>query len=403
MLLSIFGSKLIAMEWKHPDTITGGAATDGRYLRRETINDQFWREVRKGNHILLVAPRRVGKTSMMKDLVANCPEGFSAIYEDIEGVRTRNDFYKRLFELILLCARLSKLKEAAAFIHRCMQKYSIKEISKEGVIFDTKAIDYEKEFRGLIPELKHAKLHTVIFLDEFAEVIHQLKISGCREDAVNILHTLREIRQNRGFEHFTIVYAGSVGLEFVIRSIGRPKLINDLHAIQLNALSEEEASRLVRQLTKDTTVHFSGEALTYLKKKINHLLPYYLQLMVEAIGKIAFEYRDPTVTAAMIDQAFEKVLREKKNFEDWLERLKDYQPDHFPFINEILKHAAHKNRITIPAIYEMALEYGRTDDYMDFVDELLHDGYLVESERHIYQFISPLLQQFWLTKYPAYA
>jgi len=57
------------MEWRHPDTITGGAATDGRYLRRKTINDQFWREVGKGNHILLVAPRRVGKTSMMKDLV----------------------------------------------------------------------------------------------------------------------------------------------------------------------------------------------------------------------------------------------------------------------------------------------------------------------------------------------
>src|ERR1700742_3928653 len=122
--------------WVHPNTITGDAATDGRYLRRKYINEEFWREVKKGNHILFVAPRRVGKTSIMKDLAANCPDGFVCIYEDIEDVKSRNEFYKRIFELILHCVDRSKLKEAKAFIARCIKKYSIKEIAKSGIKID---------------------------------------------------------------------------------------------------------------------------------------------------------------------------------------------------------------------------------------------------------------------------
>jgi hypothetical protein len=124
--------------------------------------------------------------------------------------------------------------------------------------------------------------------------------------------------------------------------------------------------------------------------------------MLEAIDEIAFQNKDAIVTAEVIDKAFQKVLSDRKNFEDWLERLKSYQPDHFPFINEILKHAAHKGNISVQEIYDKATKYNRTDDYMDFVEELLHDGYLVESQEHVYRFISPLLQKFWHQKYPVY-
>jgi len=389
-------------KWIHPNTITGDAATDGRYIRRDYINDEFWREVKKGNHILFVAPRRVGKTSIMKDLAGNCPEGFVCIYEDIEGVKSRDEFYKRLFELILHCVHRSKLKEARAFIDSCFKKYSIKEISKSGIKIDSKQIDYEAEIRNLIPDLKNTRVHAVIFLDEFAEVIHKLKKNGSQQDAIDILHTLREIRSDDDFGHFTVVYAGSIGLEFVIKNIDRPKLINDLHHIKLTALTDTEASQLIRQITEGATIILSGETMGYLKRKTEYLLPYYLQLMTEAIDEIAFKRNDPTVTVEMIDEAFQCILKERKNFEDWLERLKDYQADHFPFINAILKHATHKGSISVQFIYNMSKEYDKTEDYMDFVEELIHDGYLVEFETHGYRFISPLLQQFWLQKYPVY-
>jgi hypothetical protein len=387
-------------EWIHPNTITGDAATNEQYLRRDYINEYFWREVKKGNHILFVAPRRVGKTSIMKDLAENCPEGFVCIYQSIEGVSSRNEFYRRLFELILQCVDRSKIKQAKEFIEKCMKKYSIKEISKFGIVLDSREIDYEREIRDLIPELKKSSVHAVIFLDEFAEVIHKLKKNGKQEDAIDILHTLREIRSDDDFEHFTVVYAGSVGLEFVIKQIARPKLINDLHAVQLNALTDPEATRLITQLTNGATIQLPEDVQSYLKQKIGYLLPYYLHLMIEELNVIAFENKIPEVTIGMVDMALQNILSRKKNFEDWILRLKEYYAENFAFINEILKHAAHYGRITVQEVYDRAKEFGRMEDYMDFIDELLNDGYLVEQEKHIYHFTSPLLHQFWLQKYP---
>jgi uncharacterized membrane-anchored protein YjiN (DUF445 family) len=341
----------------------------------------------------------------MKDLAENCPEGFAGLYQNIEGVRSGNEFYRRLFELVLQCVHRSPVTKAKSFLEKCVQKYSIKEISKSGIILDIKELNYEREIRDLIPQLKESDIHTVIFLDEFSEVINKLNRQGQKEEAVDILHTLREIRSDDSFKHFTLVFAGSIGLEHVISSIDRPKLINDLHRIITGPLRDPEASQLIRQLTNEATIQLSDEVITNIKTTIRHLLPYYIQLMVEELDVMAEEYQQPRVTSEMIGIAFHRVLRKNKNFEDWLERLKSYHVGAFPFINDILKHTAHNGSITVREIYEIAgLEkYQRTEDYMNFVDQLVDDGYLEEKESHVYSFISPFLHQFWLKKFPVYA
>lgn len=392
----------MAYKWVSPNTITGDAATGLRYFRRQHINDYFWQEVEKGNHILFVAPRRVGKTSIMKDLAENCPDGFFCIYQNIEGVKSRNEFYQRLFELILQCA--NKATKAKATFTQWSKRYGIEEITKSGIKFKNSTIDYEKELRNILPELKNAKVKTVIFLDEFAEVINKLNKKNEQQDAVDILHTLREMRSDDDFSHFTLVFAGSIGLEFVIKSIDRPKLINDLHPIETGALTLEEATGFINQIIHGATIKLKPEIIEYLKRKVNHLLPYYLQLMLEEIDLMARENTKPDITNATVDKAFDRVLKKNKNFEDWLVRLRDYHGDAFPFINEILVFAAHRNQISVQEIYNKASapEFKRTVDYMDFVEQLIHDGYLVETVQHIYRFISPFLQQFWLKKYPVY-
>jgi len=391
--------------WISPATITGDAATGSQYLRRAYINEMFWREVKKGNHILFVAPRRVGKTSIMKDLAENCPEGFAGLYQNIEGIRSGNEFYRRLFELILQCVHRSPVSKAKSFLEKCVQKYSIKEISRSGIKLDVKELNYEQEIRDLVPQLKESEVHTVIFLDEFSEVINKLNRQGQQEETVAILHTLREIRSDDNFKHFTLVFAGSIGLEHVITSIDRPKLINDLHRIITGPLRDSEATQLIRQLTNEATIQLSDEVIMTIKNSVRHLLPYYIQLMVEELDLMAGEYQQPRITSEMIETAFHRVLRKDKNFEDWLERLKSYHAEAFPFINDILKHTAHNGSITVREIYNLASreKYQRTEDYMNFVDQLVDDGYLEEKEGHVYSFISPFLHQFWLKKFPIYA
>ncbi len=388
--------------WISPNTITGDAASGSRYLRRNHINEHFWREVEKGNHILFVAPRRVGKTSIMQDLAEHPLENYTCIYQNIEGVKSKSEFYKRLFELMLQCA--NKSIKAKTLITKWFSKYGIEEITKTGLKIKNDGIDYEREFRELIPQLKDAEVNTIIFLDEFAEVINKLNKQGAQQqqEAIDILHTLRELRSDRDFKNFTLVYAGSIGLEFVINTIDRPKLINDLHRIKTESLTSVEADLLIKQITAGATIQLSPEIIGHLKTKISHLLPYYIQLMTEQIDLIARQKQQAVITEDIIDTAFDQVIRENKNFDDWLLRLKDYHKEAFPFINDILIHASKNDTITIQEIYNKACDekYSRTDDYMDFVEQLMYDGYLMEKEDHVYRFISPFLQKYWLRKYP---
>ncbi len=338
------------------------------------------------------------------DLAENPPDGYSCIYQNIEGVKSRNEFYKRIFDLIIQCVHRSKVDDAKRFLEKCLKKYSISEISKTGVKFSSKELNYEDEFKRIIPELAESKIHTIIFLDEFAEVINKLTKKGEKEDAIDILHTLREIRSDSNFRNFTLVFAGSIGLEFVIKSFDRPKLINDLHAIPTPALSQEEGVSFLDQLVKNATIRMSPSVIAYILKKVHHLMPYYLQLIIEEIDLIARENNKPNITKSQVDESFTRVLRKRRNFEDWLSRLKEYQSENFPFINEVLINAAHNDGIDIQKIYDIACDskFDRANDYMDYIDELINDGYLIEIERHKYSFISPFLKEFWKNKYPVY-
>jgi hypothetical protein len=390
------------MEWIPPNTITGDAATGVRYFRRNYINKEFWQEIKKGNHILFIAPRRVGKTSIMKDLADNPEAEYYCIYQNIQAVKTKNEFYERLFHLFLQC--LGKIKKLSSFLKIFSEKYSIDELSIDGIKIAKTDIDYEKELRSIIPQLKEQSIITVIFLDEFAEVINTLNKRKRTEDAIDILHTLRELRSDNNFRHFKLVFAGSIGLQFVIKNMDRPTLINDLHPIETKALTPVEATLFIRQIIEGATILLDDAAKQYLQIKVKHLLPYYLQLMIEEIDIVARKTEEPGITIPMIDMAFDKVLEKNNNFDDWIIRLKEYHPDHFAFINEILTRCAHNEKVTIQEIYNIAAgeKYKRKDDYMSFVTQLQNDGYLVELPKHTYKFLSPFLQQFWLNQYPVY-
>lgn len=405
MLLNKFSNKTIVMynkEWISPNTIVGDAATGERYLKRPYLNEYIWIEVSKGNHILFVAPRRVGKTSIMKDLVDNCPKGYNCFYQNIEGVETKNQFYKRLAEMILKCA--SNATNVAQLVKEWWESFQIKEVGTSSVGIETKEIDYEEKVRAIIPALSKNKVHVVLFIDEFAEVINKLNRRGQAEDAIAILHTIREMRHDENFRHFTLVFAGSIGLHHVVNSIDRPKLINDLHRVEVGALTKEEAIKLVNQLTKGATIQYNDEQLQYLLQKTEHLLPYYIQLMLEEVDLLARNANNLSINDEIINQAFERVSANSANFEDWIKRLKDYQADFFPYINYLLKHIAHKGQISVQEVYNIAAnpKYNREEDYMDFIDQLLRDGYLIEYQKHNYRFLSPFLKSFWLKKYPVF-
>lgn len=383
--------------WIQPKTKTGDAVTGDSYLRRKKINDYFWSHIEKGSDILFVAPRRVGKTSVMKDLVATAPENYYCIYEDVEGATSKNLFYKRLFYMLL--QRLSSAKKAKKLFTKWASKYGIKSIGIDKIEITTKPEQYQNEVITLLHQVSNEDFKVILFIDEFVEVLLNLKNTRKTEDAKSILHELREIRHNDELKNIIFVFAGSIGLHYVVNEIGRPKLINDIEPFKIPPLTKDEAYKLILQLTSGATITYSSALQKYLINKIEYLLPYFIQLMIQETDKIAYDKDLNDINKDIIDTAFKNVLKNTANFDDWTERLKVYSGKNYPFINLILTCIAHKGKMTIQEIYDIAGKQEQTENYKNLVDELERDGYLV-GNTGIYHFLSPFIKAYWLHKNP---
>ncbi|MFW5803976.1 MAG: hypothetical protein ACOCWG_01955 [bacterium] len=384
-------------KWIHPKTKTGDAVTGESYLRRPKINNLFWSHIEKGSDVLFVAPRRVGKTSIMKDLVATAPKKYFCIYKDVEGASTKNLFYKRVFEMLI--QRLEGVKKYSKLFNNWVGKYEITNIGKDSVTIERKETDFQKAVIDVLNEVAKTDLTVILFVDEFVEVILKLRKARKQDEAISILHELREIRHNSDLKNIIFIYAGSIGLHSVVKEIGRPKLINDIEPLNIGSLKINETKQLIKQLTHDATIQYSEENIKYLINKINYLLPYFVQLMITEIDQIAHKNDIVEVDKYLIDRAFLNVTMNTASFDDWVKRLKDYQGKNFKFINSVLTFCAHKNIISIQKIYDLSVEYGKDEIYKDLIDDLVRDGYLVE-ENSNYRFLSPFLKNYWLHKNP---
>ena len=65
--------------------ITGQAVTGENLYGRSRELADLWEKLEQGEHVLMLAPRRVGKTSLMQELQRDPRERWAVIYVEVEG------------------------------------------------------------------------------------------------------------------------------------------------------------------------------------------------------------------------------------------------------------------------------------------------------------------------------
>ena len=390
--------------WVSPKIIIGPAVTGEYYFRRIGIEEEIWSELIKGNNLLIAAPRRVGKTSVMKYICTeNKNPDFKLIFNNVQGINEEVDFYKAIYELIIPC--LEGLKGWRSKFNEYLNKVGITEISISGAIkLTAKEFDYLEALKDLIPQFEADGETIVLLIDELPEVLRNLHKNGKEKDANNILGNLRHWRQDPKFEKIRFVLAGSIGIHYIINLInGRPADINDLKTIHYSPFNDKEFDTYIDTVTAGATISYSQELKDYIKTKINYLVPYFINLIIDEIDKACKSKNQCEISETDIDEAMEKVIKQNHQFSDWKIRLSHYMPKaDFDFVNEILIHIAHNDEISIQEIYDKAQKHTKTDVYMDFIYDLEQDGYITKREDGKYIFISPFLKEFWKNNNPIY-
>ncbi|MEZ4910015.1 MAG: hypothetical protein R2774_04040 [Saprospiraceae bacterium] len=388
------------MNWKRPNTVTGPVAQGKKYFRREDIEDKIWHELSQSNSVLFLAPRRVGKSSIVSYMAENPLEGFIGKYEDIESDASLQDFYKRMVRMIH--DSLSNYGKGKKWVTTWWNSWTLKTIGKDKVDIGKAEVDYKVTFFELLNELMVHNEKVVLFLDEFPDVVLRLFEKHGEDEAIQLLNDVRSLCHDEKFKNtFVLVLLGSVGLAHIVKKItGRSHKINQVHKVFLPPLEKEYAIAFLNFLIEGASMQLDEPVKEYLLNKIGNYIPFYIQLIIEECDDILRKDQRPTLSPEDVDYAYNNLLKKNEHFQDWDERLSKYFPDKFPFLNKVLARCADNDSLSLHEVYDIAVALNIEIEWKANIDDILiADGYIYVLNGHYY-FNSPLLRDWWKSRHP---
>src|ERR1039457_7187718 len=213
----------------------GRLAEGPAFFDREEIIRRAW-DLLKTSNLLLLAPRRVGKSSLLNRLREDGPgRGYNTLYLSVPDAEDELDFIKRLTRGFR-DADWATGGWLATFKSKLPKDLEL--VLKTGLVeLKAKNFDSRRPAEELEALLKGADSDTLLLIDELplliGSIVHQDPTGNRAERFLLWLKRLREQYRPRWF------YAGSIGLDTVARRLRLSGTIHDLQPIELGEFSPE--------------------------------------------------------------------------------------------------------------------------------------------------------------------
>lgn len=364
-----------------------------RHREIEEISSRF-----ETDDILLLAPRRVGKTSLMfrlRDLARE--RGERATYISVADASSESAFVRRLLHEIQ--AQDEKKRFATAIrktpissFFRRTRKLSLGPVGVE--LTDDADAHWPEVGESIAATLQGVGGKWLLLVDEvpiFVLALLRLDPSGDRaRKFLNWFRALRQRSENKAVRWFL---AGSIGLDTVTRRMGFGDTINDLYVYTgFGPFDAATAHHFLCELGASYAMELGDDVRTRICERTGWLIPYHLQLCFSELRALCHD-RPPV--AADVDAVYDHLLSasKKQYFDYWQQRLREElgAPDDahaIALLNAIAIDPQGASRQTLAA--KVADDERRR--YL--LDVLCSDGYIVEQDG-LFIFRSSLLRDFW--------
>jgi len=389
--------------------ITGSPVEHDDFFDRPGDIERLQRELGNKANILLTAPRRVGKTSLILRLCElESTEGRTAAFINVEGCKDELSFAEKLVDGLKESGLHPKmLTRIATGFHNVRRAMGNMKLGAAGINMDLGSVE-NPEFGTLARVLESVfkKIETsdtpvLIAIDEMPELLLAIaRQEHGSERVAQLLHWLRELRQTYR-ENIRWVFLGSIGLDSFVDNRNLRKTINDLTLTSLNALNLEEADEFLNKLGNDNGRPLSPDQCTLIIDRVGWPLPHHLQVVFHAL----VDSNTQATGIEAVEDAFTHLLRsdELMQFDTWRQRLDEQfeKPDAIAaksILTHLCQHPEGRRRDQImdalmaksPSADPATIE----EQLSRLLAVLLRDGYLLESQG-CYTFRSFLIREYW--------
>ncbi len=368
---------------------------------RDQDSKRLWRHFENGRNVLMLAPRRIGKTVLLNRLKDESEaRGFHAVVLDVQGYREEKAFFQQL------CAAIQEEIGAGRSIVAELTNRLAQAVHNVDGQTDWRTLllntDWKIFAEHLLTQLESGKDNRrwLILVDEIPIFAKDLLDSEGPAKVHDFLYTLRNLQ----LKHRTVLwlYTGSIGLDTIARRNGIEGALVDMEVESLEPFSPETAADFLAHIARKNHRTFRLEAIGAILERLGWLSPYYLEKMAETACDKALP--EQPISTEIAHRAADSLLDLSKRtyWATWREHLdKNFQEPERTHLFSILGCIAQTPAgATVDTLLSMLNKGGAVVSASD-LHGLLHtleaDGYLsTDATRSRFCFRMNLLREWWL-------
>ena len=365
---------------------------------REALIEMIWDRLDQ-QCVLINAERRIGKTCVIKKMVAQPRTGWFPVFQDLEKIRSADEFARGVYDVV--SQYLGKWQLVA---HAAKQFYEDHEFGqfKKKTNRPWKTL-LTKTIEDLMAQKAKTAERLVLFWDEVPYMIDNIRQQDGERPAAEVLDTLRSLRQEH--PELRMVFTGSIGLHHVLAKINAAHVatapVNDMFAVEVTPLAPADAATLAKALIKGeklatTDIELAAQAIA----DEADCFPFYIHNIVGGLKHDALR-ADP-------DQIRELVQRQLVDPNDPWElthvrtRIGIYYPsDHDAKLVLLILDAlaTAEQPLSVTALHNAINAQTDKLDDVEHLRSLLkllqRDHYLSRTTAGEYEFRFPLIRRWW--------
>jgi hypothetical protein len=391
-------------------SIVGAPARGDDFYGRDRFVDLIWRELGKGS-VLLAAPRRFGKTSVMYRLMDQPRQDYKIVHMDLQHLTHPIDL---ILELVV---RLNKDTGLARFLDK------VTAISRElgtrlrSTVDEVEAFDIKLKLReqvqpnweavgkDIFRQISQSPYPVLLILDEFPMMIDRMaRLDDRKDEARDLLRWLRALRQSPDTANLRFLIAGSIGIDAVLNSLGEISAINDFQQVRLEPFPAAVADEFLVELAKSDNLPLTPECRQKMLELVGILVPYFLQILFSETSKAYLLTGEPVTPDLITSIYHEKVLGVdcKTYFDHYYGRLRDYyRPHEEKAVKRLLRELARVGEMTADLCFELYRQdiggSPSVDEFNITLTNLENDFYIrYHHGGRKYEFACKLLRDWWL-------
>jgi len=387
------------------------------------VGDEFWdREedlalftdkLNEGANLLLIAQRRMGKTSLMKEASRRLADSYRCLYVDFEKATSPED---AVVEMSLITRPYEKLwartkglfRNALSRLAEGVEEVSVGELGitlRSGLTSGT----WKKRADDLFAILADADRPVIVMMDEVPILVNTILrggtddiVPGQVQIAAEFLLWLRGVcTRHRG--RVRVVVSGSIGLEPVLRRVDLSATINLLEPFDLKPWTDEAAAGCLEALGRGYGIEYEAGTVQGMLHRLGCNIPHHVQMYFTKLHDFCRRRGSTRVSDTDAEEIFNTEMlsihghAELAHYEERLRTVFGRQLAAFAL--ELLTEASVEGILTVKAVTAQRENHDTTNvisrkEQNHVLQTFEHDGYLQRSDGG-YIFVSGLLKEWW--------